>query len=81
MSDQTTFPPVDGPTATALALLVEAAREALPVVEFVSRGRGYVGVEPYPDARARNANALLRDALEDPNVSGWVAAFDRSAEP
>jgi hypothetical protein len=33
-----------------------------PVLEYVSRGRGYVGVEPYPDATARFALGALDDA-------------------
>jgi len=34
-----------------------ALRAARPVLEYVSRGRGFVDVEPYPDAGARRALA------------------------
>jgi hypothetical protein len=47
-------------------LNLKAERDALraeceamrPIVEYVSRGRGFVGVEPYPDASARRALGL-----------------------
>ena len=35
------------------------------VLGFVSRGRGYVGCEPYPDATARRVLAELEDG-------GWI---------
>lgn len=46
-----------------IAYLETILRQALPVVEYVSTGRGFVDVEPYPDARARRVNYLIRFAL------------------
>ena len=43
--------------------LKEKLRAALPIVAYVSAGRGYVDVEPYPDATARRVNAEIQDAL------------------
>ncbi|GGM53499.1 hypothetical protein ACFFX1_54865 [Dactylosporangium sucinum] len=40
----------------------EAVAGALPVLGYVSRGRRFVDVEPYPDAAARRALAALHDA-------------------
>lgn len=37
-------------------LALDAAR---PVLEYVSRGRGYVDVTPYPDYTARRALGLM----------------------
>ena len=45
-------------------LLREALAEAVPVLDYVSRGRGYVDVTKYPDATARMALPLVRDALD-----------------
>lgn len=42
---------------------LRALRAALPIVEYVSAGRGHVDTAPYPDAAARTANNLIRDAL------------------
>lgn len=36
----------------------------IPILEYVSRGKGYVGVEPYPDASARRVLGMIRDGLE-----------------
>jgi hypothetical protein len=36
-------------------------REAIPVLEYVSRGRRFVDVEPYPDATARRVLGALED--------------------
>jgi hypothetical protein len=38
------------PTSETAAERADAMR---PIVEYVSRGRGFVDVEPYPDAAAR----------------------------
>lgn len=35
--------------------------DILAVLEYVSRGRHYVGVEPYPDFEARRALGRLHD--------------------
>lgn len=45
----------------ALRAVAEAAR---PVLGYVSMGRRYVDVEPYPDATARRVLANLVDALD-----------------
>ena len=42
------------------------------VLRYVSRGRGYVDCEPYPDAQARRALGALPD--EPPAPSGRVVA-------
>jgi hypothetical protein len=49
--------------ARRLEELEEGLEDALPVIEYVSRGRGFFGIEPYPDARARRVNASLRFLL------------------
>jgi chromosome segregation ATPase len=41
----------------------EALERALPIIEYVSRGKGFVGVAPYPDALARIVNAEAHQAL------------------
>jgi len=47
--------------------LEDLLRAALPVVSYVSAGRSYVDVEPYPDATARRVNAQIRALLgEEP---------------
>jgi len=40
-------------------------QEAIPVLEYVSRGRRYVDVTAYPDARARRVIGLIHDAYAD----------------
>lgn len=45
--------------------LVGALRAALPIVAYVSTGRRYVDVEPYPDATARRVGAQIQDLLEE----------------
>jgi hypothetical protein len=42
--------------------LTRALRDVLPVLRYVSKGRRYVDVEPYPDALARRALGALDDA-------------------
>jgi hypothetical protein len=42
--------------------LTRALRDAVTVLRYVSAGRGYVDVEPYPDALARRALGALDDA-------------------
>lgn len=49
--------------ARKLALAEDALRAAFPVVAYVSTGRSFVGVEPYPDATARRVAALIDDAI------------------
>lgn len=47
--------------------LKDLLRAALPIISYVSMGRGYVDVEPYPDAAARRVNAEIRTLLgEEP---------------
>lgn len=50
----------DRPTGRTVPL--EALRDAAKVLAYVSAGRGYVDVEPYPDALARRALGALDDA-------------------
>lgn len=65
--------PVIGSAAAArISALEECIREALPVIEYVSMGRGYIGVKPYPDATARRVNAALRDALESVEADPYL---------
>lgn len=64
----------DGHSAQINVLLNEAANriekleaaliQAKPVVEYVSMGRGYIGVDIYPDATARRVNAQIQEALD-----------------
>lgn len=44
--------------------LVAALQAAKPIVAYVSTGRRYVDVEPYPDATARRVNAQISEVLE-----------------
>ena len=43
--------------------LLGLVRELLPIVQYVSQGRGYIGVVSYPDAQARRTLGLARDTL------------------
>ena len=45
------------------ATLRDLLRAALPILAYVSTGRSYVDVEPYPDASARRVAALIDDAI------------------
>lgn len=36
--------------------------DAIRVLEYVSRGRGHIGVTPYPDALARRVLAALHES-------------------
>lgn len=59
-------PAPDEPTTSLVTLLAEAR----DVLAYVSRGRGYVGVEPYPDVAARRILAAITDTgcLPDPAI-------------
>lgn len=46
----------------AAMLLGSDLSDAIKVLAYVSAGRGYVDVEPYPDALARRALGALDDA-------------------
>ena len=59
-----------GATLMALQEAREVIRALLPIAGYVSRGRGYVDVERYPDAAARRALGMaddmgLLDEMED----------------
>lgn len=48
-----------------LAVVSAIAHEGLIcVAEYVSRGRGYIGVEPYPDTTARMALGALPERTD-----------------
>ncbi|TQS30024.1 hypothetical protein [Microbispora sp. KK1-11] len=50
--------------ADAMTVVPVAALERLvKVAEYVSRGRGFVGVEPYPDATARFALGAIMESV------------------
>jgi hypothetical protein len=53
---------VDRRIAEQIEPLVAALRDAVKVLRYVSAGRGYVDVEPYPDALARRTLGALDDA-------------------
>jgi hypothetical protein len=63
----------------ACELLDERAllERALPIVRYVSMGRGFVGVEPYPDAAAR---ALL-GAIEEKSNSEAGKSNSNASDP
>jgi hypothetical protein len=48
-----------------IPLPIETFEKILKVVEYVSMGRGYIGVEPYPDATARFALGELQEFGEE----------------
>lgn len=54
--------------------LLEQAR---PVLEHVSRGRGFLGVEPYPDATARRVLGAWIDADDLPIPEEHCTQHDR----
>lgn len=71
-----------------------ALRDAIEVLGYVSRGRRYVDVEPYPDALARRALGALGDAgllreatpkdqvlTEEERGTGRVWVFSLDAKP
>lgn len=43
--------------------LEDVLRAAAKVVAYVSSGRGYIGVKPYPDATARKVLAQIDEAI------------------
>jgi hypothetical protein len=43
------------------------AKAALPLVQYVSAGRKFIDVEPYPDVAARRVGAQLLAALDKEN--------------
>jgi hypothetical protein len=53
---------VDRRIAEQIEPLAAGLRDAVKVLRYVSAGRGYVDVEPYPDALARRALGALDDA-------------------
>jgi hypothetical protein len=52
--------------AAAVRALREALSAARPIVAYVSAGRGFVDVDPYPDGEARRVNAVIADLLDPP---------------
>lgn len=55
----------------ARAELAALRERVLPILEYVSRGRRFVDVEPYPDAEAR---AVLGEVLDARAAAGYTLA-------